>query len=144
MEKQTYDLLSRIFGKHKGVLMVVVLALGFGYPAGSDILQHIFTTGEEAPEWAKVINDNFDEIEARLTAIDAKLGPVLDYNFAEMVRYIDKKHQQVAKAPAEVLLIDLQHAVDTVWPAIPEDMKTPTLASKFELIEAEYQTRLAA
>ncbi len=60
IEKQTYDLLSRIFGKHKGVLLVVVLVLGLGYPMGRDVLFKLM--GEGVPPWAQQTENAVNEI----------------------------------------------------------------------------------
>ncbi len=144
IEKQMYDLLSRIFGKHKGVLLVVILVLGFGYPAGSDILQHIFTTGEEAPEWAQTINDNFAAIEATLVAIEQKIGFVQGYILEDQVKKINKQYDKIMDNPTDVYLIDLQTIVDKIWPGIPDEAKTVTLQQKYQVIEDKYNELLGA
>ena len=144
LEEKTYNLLSKIFGKHKGILLFVILSLGLGYPMGRDVLERIFTTGEEAPEWAQTINDNFAAIEATLVAIEQKLGFVQEYILEDQVKKINKQYDKIMDNPTDIYLIDLQTIVDKIWPGIPDEAKTVTLQQKYQVIEDKYNELLGA
>ena len=133
IEKQTYDLLSRIFGKHKGVLLVVILVLGWGYPVGKDVIFRLM--GEGVPPWAQ-------QIENAVNEINEKLEPIYSVAVADMVRFVEKQHEKVIKNPDHLYAIDLRHAVDVVWPALPGSLKTPTLTEKYQIVENAYHSTL--
>ena len=139
-----YDLLSKIAGKHKGVLMLVFLVIGPGYLMGRDTLDRIFTAGEETPKWAQVINDNFEEIGTRLAGIESKLGFVQQYILEDQVKKINKQYDKIMTNPGDVYAIDLQTIVDVIWPGIPDEAKTETLQQKYQVIENKYNELLAS
>ena len=128
---EVWQSIGEWIGARKGVVVVVLLSLGLGYQPGSDILEHIFTTGEEVPAWAQTINDNFDEVNSRLTAIETKLGFVQGYILEDQVKKIKDN-------PTDVYAIDLQTIVDSIWPGIPDEAKTETLQQKYQVIEDKY------
>ena len=130
-----YDLLSRIFGKHKGVLLFVILALGWGYPVGKDVMFRLM--GEGVPPWAQQIEDAVNEI-------NEKLEPIYNFSVAEMVRMLEKQHEKVVSKPDDLYPMDLKHVVDIIWPSIPDDLKTPTLEEKYLIVENAYHSTLNA
>ena len=82
-----------------------------------------------------VLREEFEAYKAE----NAPRNTAIDGNH---VRFIEKQHGKVLEKPDQLYPVDLKFAVDIVWPAIPEAMKTPTLQEKYQIVEDVYHLTL--
>ena len=142
VEDTGYNIATKVAGKHKGVLilalmvgLVVVTLLG-GYTIMiGGIRVSIENEGQEGG--VPVLRAEFEAYKAA----NAKRNTAIDGNH---VRFIEKQHGKIVKDPGDVHLfeVDLRFAVDFVWPALPEALKTPTLTEKYQIVEDAYHSTL--
>jgi hypothetical protein len=134
-EKKSAGWLGAILKKQKEILVFFVFSLAMGYPI---TIRGVMEKMSDQTGGVPVLRAEFDEHVTEAQDYSAQVDKVLNIVIKDGIRIIDKLADRVVSDPDAVREGDMAHIIDTIWPAIPDELKTGTLTAHYQLIVDHY------